>query len=279
MIKFSHTIFAFPFALAGVALSIRSTGSIPTGLQVLWICLAMVGARTSAMGLNRILDAKIDAVNPRTASRHIPAGRVGLADAWVMTIAATLLLLYSAWKLNPLCLYLAPVALAGFVLYTLSKRFTPYAHVILGLCLSAAPVGAWIALRGDIGLPIILFGGAVLFWVAGFDIFYALQDMEFDKDQGLHSIPSRFGEVTAFRIARIFHMLMVVLLVATGLLLSMGVFYYLGVTIAAAILWYEHQLVHPGDLTLLDAAFFTMNGYISIILFLFTAFDTWWSFA
>ena len=202
MIKFSHTVFAFPFALMGVVLASLASGSAPTFGQVFWICLAMVGARTGAMGLNRIIDARIDAENPRTADRHLPAGKVRPAEAWLLVLGAFALFLAAAWMLNPLCLKLAPVAIFFLALYSFCKRFTAMAHVVLGVCLAAAPVGAWIALRGDIGWPVMALGAAVLFWVAGFDIFYALQDYEHDRDKGLFSIPSRFGVERSFLTAQ-----------------------------------------------------------------------------
>ena len=212
MIKFSHTVFAFPFALMGVVLASLASGSAPTFGQVFWVCLAMVGARTGAMGLNRIIDARIDAENPRTADRHLPAGKVRLAEAWLLVLGAFALLLFAAWMLNPLCLKLAPVAIFFLALYSFCKRFTAMAHVVLGVCLATAPVGAWIALRGDIGWPVMVLGFAVLFWVAGFDVFYALQDYEYDRQKGLFSIPSRFGVERSFLIVRIFHLVMVALL-------------------------------------------------------------------
>jgi 4-hydroxybenzoate polyprenyltransferase len=273
MIKFSHTVFAFPFALMGVVLASLASGTTPTLGQLFWICLAMVGARTGAMGLNRIIDARIDAANPRTATRHLPTGKVALSEAWLLVLGAFALLLLAAWMLNPLCLKLAPVAIFFLALYSYCKRFTAMAHVVLGLCLALAPIGAWIALRGDIGWPVVVLGLAVLFWVAGFDIFYALQDYEFDRDTGLFSIPSRFGVKRSFQITRVFHLVMVVLLVALSFSEGLGGIYLLGVAVVAGLLIYEHLLVHPDDLTRLDAAFFNMNGYISVTILLFTLAD------
>lgn len=273
MIKFSHTVFAFPFALMGVVLASLASGSAPTFGQVFWICLAMVGARTGAMGLNRIIDTRIDAENPRTADRHLPAGKVRPAEAWLLVLGAFALLLFAAWMLNPLCLKLAPVAIFFLGLYSYCKRFTAMAHVVLGVCLAAAPVGAWIALRGDIGWPVMVLGAAVLFWVAGFDIFYALQDYEYDRDKGLFSIPSRFGIERSFLIVRIFHILMVVLLLLLVFSEGLGAIYLAGVLLVAGLLIYEHLLVKPDDLSRLDAAFFNMNGYISVTIFLFTFVD------
>ena len=273
MIKFSHTVFALPFALMGVVLASLANGSAPSVGQIFWICLAMVGARTGAMGLNRIIDARIDADNPRTAERHLPAGKVAMGEAWLLVLGAFALLLLAAWMLNPLCLQLAPVAIFFLALYSYCKRFTALAHVVLGICLAAAPIGAWIALRGDIGWPVVVLGLAVLFWVAGFDIFYALQDYEFDRDKGLFSVPSRFGVERSFLIARLFHVVMVAFLLLLVFSEGLGLIYFLGVVVVIGLLIYEHLLVRPDDLTRLDAAFFNMNGYISVTIFLFTLAD------
>ena len=273
MIKFSHTVFAFPFALMGAVLASIASGEAPAFSQIFWICAAMVGARTFAMGLNRIIDARIDAENPRTASRHLPSGKVNMTEAWLLVTGALLLFLVSAWMLNPLCLKLAPIAIFFLILYSYCKRFTAMAHVVLGICLSAAPVGAWIALRGDIGWPVIVLGFAVLFWVAGFDIFYALQDYEFDRERGLFSVPSRFGVERSFLITRAFHASMIILLLLLLFMNGLGWIYFTGVVVVAGLLIYEHMLVRPDDLSKLDAAFFNMNGYISVTIFLFTLTD------
>jgi 4-hydroxybenzoate polyprenyltransferase len=273
MIKFSHTIFAFPFALMGVVLATLANGTLPSFGQVFWICLAMVGARSGAMGLNRLIDAKIDAENPRTAERHIPAGQVSILEAICFIAVSLAVLMVAAWMLNPLCFYLAPVAIGFFVLYAYCKRFTHYAHLVLGICLAAAPIGAWIALRGDIGWPVISLGLAVLFWVAGFDIFYALQDYEFDVERGLHSIPSRLGVKKSFWLTEVFHFLMIFFLLLVYPGSGLGMIYLLGVAVVAGMLIYEHSLVKPDDLSKLDAAFFNMNGYISVAIFVFTLAD------
>lgn len=273
MIKFSHTVFAFPFALMGVIFASLASGRAPTVGQVFWVCLAMVGARTAAMSLNRIIDAGIDKDNPRTAGRHIPAGRISRLEAWLFVTAAVALLLLSAWMLNPLCFYLAPVALGFFVLYAYCKRFTSFAHIVLGICLAAAPIGAWIALRGDIGWPVLVLGVAVLFWVAGFDIFYSLQDVEYDRSKGLHSIPVLLGVKNAILLGKVFHGLMVAFLLIVPLGLPLGWIYYLGLAVVSGLIAYEHQLVKPDDLSRLDAAFFNMNGYISVTIFFFTLVD------
>lgn len=270
MIKFSHTVFALPFAFTGAVLA---AGGFPTAYQAFWILMAMVGARTAAMGMNRVIDAEIDARNPRTAGRAIPAGLIGKGTAVAFIVISILLMLYAAHRLNPLCLYLSPVALFFLVLYSYCKRFTALAHVVLGICLAAAPLGAWIAIRGSVDLPAVLLGLAVLFWVAGFDILYALQDLEFDKGAGLHSIPSRFGVNGSLWIARLFHVTMVALLAGLYVSAGLGVWYLAGFVLCVAMLLYEHWLLRGGDLSRLDAAFFAMNGYISITLFVATFVD------
>jgi 4-hydroxybenzoate polyprenyltransferase len=273
MIKFSHTVFAFPFALMGVVLAAQASGAPPTLAQVFWICLAMVGARSGAMGLNRIIDAGIDGENPRTASRHIPAGKISRREAWIFVVVSFALLLLAAWMLNPLCFYLSPLVLFFLALYSYCKRFTALAHLVLGICLAAAPIGAWIALRGDLRWPILVLGLAVLLWVAGFDVFYALQDLDFDRDKGLHSIPSRLGVRRSLLLVKIFHVAMVLLLLLLPLGTDLGWIYLAGVALVAGLLAYEHSLVKPGDLSRLDAAFFNMNGYISVTIFVFTLVD------
>ena len=270
MIKFSHTVFALPFAFTGAVLA---ADGLPSLYQVFWILMAMVGARTSAMGLNRLIDAKIDAENPRTRSRAIPAGLISKPMVGSYIVAATALMLYSAYRLNPLCLYLSPIALAFLVLYSYCKRFTSFAHVVLGICLAAAPVGAWIAIRASIDLPAVLLGLAVLFWVAGFDILYALQDLEFDRQRGLHSIPVSLGINGSLWTARVFHLIMLGLLIALFFTQSLGAFYLIGFGVVIILLGYEHWLLRGGDLAKLDAAFFNMNGYISVVIFLFTLID------
>lgn len=273
MIKFSHTVFAFPFALMGALLAAQASGRLPSWAQIGWICLAMVGARSAAMGINRLLDARIDAENPRTAKRHIPAGIISRTEATFFIAISAAVLLGAAWMLNPLCFYLAPVALGLFVLYAYCKRFTSLAHVVLGLCLACAPIGAWIAIRGDLQWPVLVLGLAVLVWVAGFDIFYALQDLDFDRRQGLHSIPVLLGEKYAILLGKLLHGAMVGLLLLLPFGLDLGGFYYAGIVVISGLIAYEHQLVKPGDLSRLDAAFFNMNGWISVTIFLFTLAD------
>lgn len=269
-IKFSHTLFALPFALTGAVLAARG---LPTLYQLFWIVLAMVGARTAAMGLNRVIDADIDAANPRTMGRAIPAGLLTRGRVVFWIAASLLLLLLAARMLNPLCLLLSPVAVFFLVLYSYCKRFTCLSHLVLGVCLAAAPLGAWIAIRGSIGLPAVLLGTAVLFWVAGFDILYALQDLEFDRKAGLFSIPARFGVRGSLVASRLCHAVTVGMLSWLGAAAGLGVVYLAGVILAALLLAYEHWLVRGGDLTRLDAAFFLVNGYISIGVFVFTLVD------
>jgi len=270
MIKFSHTIFALPFALTGAFLAARG---IPSAMQLFWIVLAMVGARTAAMGLNRLIDAGIDARNPRTAGRAIPAGLIGRGATLVFIIASMALLLVAAAQLNPLCLKLAPLAVFFLVLYSYCKRFTALAHVVLGICLAAAPIGAWIAIRGTVELSALILGGIVLFWVAGFDILYALQDLEFDREAGLHSIPVALGINGSLWAARLFHLVMIMLLALLWKLVPLGGFFGSGIVVVVVMLAYEHWLLRRGDLTKLDAAFFNMNGYISIAVLIFTVLD------
>jgi 4-hydroxybenzoate polyprenyltransferase len=270
MIKFSHTIFALPFALTGALLA---AGGLPSVRQTLWIILAMIGARTAAMAMNRLIDAGIDARNPRTASRAIPAGLIGRGMTLFFIVAAVALMMLAAHMLNPLCLKLSPVALFFLLLYSYCKRFTALAHVVLGICLAAAPIGAWIAIRGTIDAPALLLGGVVLFWVAGFDILYALQDLEFDRAAGLHSIPVLLGVNGSLWTARLFHLIMIGLLFTLYNLMHLGTLFLAGVLTAVAMLLYEHLLLKDGDLEKLDAAFFNMNGYISVAVVLFTAAD------
>jgi 4-hydroxybenzoate polyprenyltransferase len=231
----------------------------------------MIGARTAAMGLNRLIDAEIDARNPRTATRAIPAGLLSKGSVTFFIFVSILLLLYAAYRLNPLCLQLSPIAIFFLVLYSYCKRFTAFAHLVLGICLAAAPIGAWMAIRGEISLPPTLLGAAVLFWVAGFDILYALQDLEFDRQAGLHSIPVKLGVNGSLWLARIFSLLMIIFLVWLRAILGLGIPFSCGIMAASALLFYEHWLLRKGELDRLDLAFFTMNGYVSIIIFVSTA--------
>ncbi|ABA87576.1 menaquinone biosynthesis polyprenyltransferase, putative [Syntrophotalea carbinolica DSM 2380] len=273
MIAFSHSVFAFPFALLGALLAVQASGAWPTAAQLGWICLAMVGARSGAMGLNRIIDAGLDAENPRTRGRHIPSGKVSRRAAWLLVCVSFAALLLAAGMLNSLCLMLAPLAVALFVLYPFCKRFTALSHLVLGACLGAAPVGAWIALRGDVRWPVVLLGVAVLLWVAGFDILYALQDESHDRRAGLHSLPVRLGARRALLLARVLHTLMVLLLAGVAFGGGLGGLFLCGVLVTAGLLAWEHRLVRHDDLSRLNQAFFTMNGLISVLLFGFALGD------
>lgn len=270
LIKFSHSVFALPFAFTGALIA---AGGVPSLRHIIWITVAMIGARTGAMGLNRIIDSKIDALNPRTKDREIPKGVIKTGEALLYTLAAFGLFIFAAYKLNPLCLQLSPLAVFVVFLYPYAKRFTSLSHLILGLALSFAPFGAWVAIKGSLDTAILPLSFAVLFWVAGFDIFYAMQDMEFDRRHALFSIPTRFGTKKSILLAKLFHLVTVLLLLSLILIFKMGGFYLAGVLIAAALLVYEHRLVKPDDLSRIDMAFFNMNGYTSITLFLFTLLD------
>jgi 4-hydroxybenzoate polyprenyltransferase len=273
MIKFPHTVFALPFAFTGAVLA---ANGFPTAVQTFWIVMAMVGARTAAMGLNRLIDAEIDARNPRTSDRAIPAGRLEKGPVALIIAFSVVLFVFAASRLNLLCLYLSPVALILLASYSYCKRFTSLSHLVLGLCLAAAPVGAWIAITGSLELPAILLGTGVLFWVAGFDILYALQDLDFDRSSGLHSIPARLGVSGSLQVARLFHLVLPAMLVALYFMLNLGNLFLVGLLLTVVMLCYEHWLLRDADLAKLDAAFFTMNGYISVVLFIFTLGDILW---
>ncbi len=270
MIRFSHSIFALPFAFTSAL--IAASGS-PTMRQVVWIAVAMVGARSGAMGLNRIIDRKIDAANPRTSAREIPRGAISITEAGFFTAVSFAVLIFAAYMLNPLCLKLSPVAIAVLFLYSFTKRFTWLSHFVLGLSISAAPLGAWVAIRGTFDPEIIPLGFTVIFWLAGFDVLYALQDIDFDKRYGLYSIPQRFGTASALLLSRLFHLLSFSFLVYTGVVFGLGAFYWAGIAVVAFLFLYEHSLIKTNDLSRLDMAFFNMNGYISVAVFLFTALD------
>ncbi len=270
MIKFSHSVFALPFAFTS---AIIAAEGIPSLDKILWITVAMVSGRSAAMALNRVIDRQIDAKNPRTAGREIPRGLVKLPEAYAFIVVCLALFLYSAYRLNTLCLKLAPLAIGLFIFYPYTKRFTWLSHIVLGIAISGAPLGAWIAIRGTFDPEIIPLAVAVVFWLAGFDILYALQDYEFDRREGLHSIPRRFGIGRSLVISRLFHALTWFLLLLTGRLFHLGGFYYAGILLVGVLLFYEHSLVKEDDLSRLDIAFFNMNGYISITVFLFTLSD------
>lgn len=271
MIKFEHTLFALPFAFLGMLLAAQGW---PSWRVVFWIVVAMVGARSAAMAFNRLVDRRIDAANPRTATRALPAGLVTPGAVAAFTAASAALLVLAAWQLNPLTLALSPVALAILFLYSYTKRFTWGAHLVLGLSLAGAPLGAWIAVRGDVQATPLLLAGAVLTWVAGFDILYALQDLEFDRRTGLFSIPARFGVIGALWISAFLHAgTLVLLALIPRVYPDLGPAYWIGWAGCLALIAYQHWVVRPGDLSRLNAAFFTANGALSVWLFAATALD------
>jgi len=275
MIKFEHSVFALPFALTGALLAIRDAGldAQTAAVKLLWIVVAMVGARSAAMTFNRIADAAGDARNPRTASRHLPAGRLSPRFAWGFLIVSAALFLAAARALNPLCFRLAPLALALVLGYSFTKRFTSLSHLVLGLCLGLAPTAAWIAVQGALEPRILWLTAAVTFWTAGFDIIYACQDYDFDRREGFFSLPARLGIARALWAARGLHLLMVVCLLAVARSFRLGPLSLAGIAAIAALLVYEHRLVKPNDLSRVNAAFFTVNGYVSVLFFLFWAAD------
>jgi 4-hydroxybenzoate polyprenyltransferase len=269
MIKWEHTVFALPFAYAGML-----AAPVPFSFSNLfWITVAMIGARTAGMTLNRIIDAKMDAINPRTANRAIPKGLVGLREAWVFTGAAVALLVLATLFLAPITRVLWPLVVLGFVIYPYTKRFTWLCHLALGVANGLAPGAAWVAVTGDVSwTPALIWAGAAL-WVAGFDVVYALLDRDFDLENRVNSLPVRFGIGSALVVSRLWHALSVAFLVAFGVAAGLGVVYYLGVVVVAGLLFYEQSLVSKDDLSKVDVAFFTMNGVISLIFFAFVLLD------
>jgi len=275
MIKFEHSVFALPFALTGALLAFREkhlSGRV-FAFKLLWIVVAMVGARSAAMAFNRILDADIDARNPRTRARHLPAGILSTGFAWGFVMVSVLVFLLAARALNPLCLKLAPLALAVLFFYSFTKRFTTFSHLILGFSLGIAPAAAWIAVSGSLDPRILWLTAAVMFWTAGFDIIYSCQDYEFDYQEGLFSLPRRFGISGALWIARIFHVAMIACLAVLAASFQLGWLSLAGIAAIILLLAYEHSLVRADDLSRVNAAFFTVNGYVSVLFFLFWAAD------
>ncbi len=270
MIKFEHTVFALPFAFTG---AILAEGRVPPWGKIFWISVAMVGARSAAMGFNRWADRKFDAENPRTKGRALPIGLVSPQQVIVFTAVSSALLIFAASRLNPLSFYLSPVALATVFFYSYTKRFTYLSHVFLGLAICIAPIGAWIAVTGRLEAPALVLGMAVFFWLIGFDILYALQDIDFDRTAGLYSIPRRFGVRRSLWISRASHLVTIGALYWIYFLLPVGWLYFTGITIALGLIIYEHSLVKQNDLSRLDLAFFNMNGYISVVVFVFTMLD------
>ena len=270
LVKIEHTVFALPFAYVGALLALDA---VPAASDLLWITVAMVGARSLAMALNRLVDAGIDARNPRTAERELPSGQLRTGHVLAFCVVSLAVFLVAVWQLDPLVRWLWPIPVAAFVVYPYLKRFTWLSHLWLGAVDGLAPVGAWVAVAGELPWEAWLLGGAVAVWIAGFDLFYSLFDAEVDRAEGLHSWTVRFGETGTFRGARALHALTVALLAAVGAALEVGALYWLGVAAVAALLLYEHAIVRPGDLRRLDAAFFTVNGVISVVFCAFVAAD------
>ncbi|MFN0105276.1 MAG: UbiA-like polyprenyltransferase [Bryobacteraceae bacterium] len=279
MIKFEHSIFALPFALTGALLAWRNAGFPMEGAawKLLWIVAAMVGARSAGMAFNRILDADIDGLNARTKMRHLPAGLLPAGFAWGFLFAMGGVLILAAAMLGPLCLYLSPLALAIVMGYSYTKRFTSWSHLVLGFALGIAPAAAWIAVEGALDPRILWLTAAVTFWTAGFDIIYSCQDFEFDRGTGLHSVPKRLGIAGALTLSRILHMAMLICLVMLLQSFSLGPLGAVGIGIVALLLVYEHSLVKADDLSRVNAAFFTVNGYVSVLFFVFWAADVWYA--
>ena len=270
MIKWEHSVFALPFALCGAMLA---AGGIPTGHQLLWIVVAMVAARSAAMAFNRLADATIDAANPRTQMRALPAGTLSRQFVALFTLVACAVFVFAASRLNHLALLLSPVALAVLLSYSYTKRFTRWSHLVLGFALGIAPAAAWIAVRGSLDPRILILTAAVTFWVGGFDVLYACQDCEFDRAYGLHSVPRYIGIPKALVFARLLHLAMIGLLIWLVVAFHLGALAFIGIAAVALLLGYEHSLVSQDDLSKLNAAFFTMNGVISVVFFAFVAGD------
>lgn len=276
-IKFQHSVFALPFALTAALLALRGTDMSGPDLawKLVWIIVAMVAARSAGMAFNRLVDAGTDALNPRTASRALPAGRLSMRFAAVFVSISAAVLVLAAWQLNPLCFKLSPLALALALGYSYTKRFTALSHVVLGSVLGVAPAAAWIAVRGTLDPAILLLALAVTLWTAGFDIIYSCQDVAFDRSTGLHSIPVRFGVARALLVSRLLHVGMVACLLGMWLNMGLGLIALLGVAAMAGLLVYEQSLVSADDLSRVDAAFFTVNGWASVLFFAFWAVDLW----
>jgi len=275
MIRFEHSVFALPFALTGALLAFRQDGFATPhkGWIVLWTVIAMVGARSAAMAFNRLVDAEIDARNPRTKSRHIPAGLLSRGFCWGFTILSSLVFILAAWELNSLCFHLAPLALGVVFTYSFTKRFTHFSHLVLGFALGIAPAAAWIAVRGSLDPRILWLTAAVTAWTAGFDVIYSCQDFDFDSESELFSIPKVFGIANALVIAKILHVGMIVSLLMLVYQMHLGALSLVGIAAVTGLLVYEHGLVKPTDLTRVNAAFFTMNGWVSVLFFVFWAAD------
>ncbi len=272
MVKVEHTVFALPFAFTSALIAVHG---FPTLYQIFWISAAIFGGRTAAMTLNRLIDARIDAQNPRTANRHIPAGKVRPLEAILIAVTGCIILVFSAYKLNRLSLELSPIPIAMFIIYPYTKRFTSLCHIILGITDGLAPFGAWVAVKGSVSISAFIISLAVGFWVAGFDIIYALQDVEFDRKHGLYSLPALIGERNALLLSKIFHLITLIGLIAVGYLESLGIWYYLGLLISSFLMVKEHILISR-DKSNVGYAFFNLNGYISLTMFFFTVLNYLW---
>jgi 4-hydroxybenzoate polyprenyltransferase len=270
MIKFEHTIFALPFAFIG---ALMAGNGLPTGRQIAWIVAAMVGARSAAMTFNRIVDYRYDRLNPRTEKRALPAGTISIPFAIAFTVFMSALFILSAAQLNPLCFYLSFPTLVILLFYSYTKRFTALSHLFLGLAIGLAPLAAWLAVRGEFAWPPVLLSAAVMFWIAGFDIIYAMQDLEFDRKNGLYSLPARLGAASSLMLSSVFHAATIALLLSTAHWMQLGTIAYAGITVVAGILFWEHRIVKPDDLSRVNVAFFSLNGYVSILLLLTFATD------
>ncbi|MBE3551983.1 MAG: UbiA family prenyltransferase [Kyrpidia tusciae] len=277
LVKFEHTIFALPYAYLGMILAAYDhTRGLPTWWQVFWVTVAMVGARSAAMGLNRVIDRAIDARNPRTAQRELPRGLLSTLEVWVFIIVSLVVLGVAAWKLNPLCLELFPVAVVILVVYSYTKRFTWMSHFVLGIADGLAPLGGWLAVSGQFDLPAVVLAAAVATWIAAFDIIYACQDVDFDRENGLHSVPVRFGIRRGLWISRGLDAVSVGLFLSLLIWVPLGWLYAVGIAMVALLLIYEHRLVSPEDMTHIEKAFFTVNSYVALVAFVFTAGDVLW---
>lgn len=274
MIKFEHTLFALPFAFMGAMLgSVVVFGHMPSWGQIGWVIVAMFGARSAAMGLNRVIDKAIDAKNPRTATRAIPKGLISSREVWIFIVFSFILLFVASFRLDPIAVKLLPIAVFLLVFYSYTKRFTWLCHLVLGMTIALAPLGGWVAITGEFTLTAVILYISIAFWIAGFDIIYACQDVEFDQEENVHSIPRRFGVGTSLWISRLFHVVTAAGLLSLAWLTELGIWYFVGVIISIAILFYEHFIVKPTDLSKVNVAFFTMNGTLSVVVFAFTLVD------
>jgi len=271
LIKFEHTIFALPFAFSGMLLAVPE--KFPPIITFVWVLLAMIGGRTAAMALNRLIDSEIDKKNPRTSERAIPAGRIKKISALILSIFAFALMIFAVWQLPLICKQLLPLAILILAVYSFTKRFTYFSHFVLGGALGAAASGGWLAVSGEFSVPVVLWGLSVVFWVAGFDVIYAIQDIDFDRENKLFSIPALLGIKNSLLTSKIFHLFTVILLVILGLVYTVGIFYWLGIVFVACMLFWEHSLLKENDLSRIDAAFFNINGYVSIGIFVFILLD------